>query len=208
MNPAADVLIYYMRKRHCQTSPVRRSGTEEDLVWTRVSVALGALIAVLVAIPWLLGVGLGGQLVQIEGTSMEPTLERGTVVAVKDEPTEQLDVGEVVLVQTVLDQDSGPVAYAHRVVSIDGEELTLKGDNNEAPDPITVPTSDVEGVVTDGFIPEWSSLLAFWMSPVVRWTSVGMAVILLAMPELVRLRLRRRAMPVMSPKHVTSAGIG
>lgn len=104
-----------------------------------------------VGIIGLLGVSLypiltGGKIYQIQTGSMEPTINTGSYVLVRqiDEPK----VGQVVL----FDQPGYPVPIVHRVVAVnaDGKSLTTKGDANGVQD-AAINRSQVKGAVTDVF---------------------------------------------------------
>ena len=88
-------------------------------------------------------VGVGGALrVRAPGGSMLPTIPRGALVRIAGVPQRGIARGDIVLALTA---DGEPVL--HRVIDVDGETLTVRGDAALAPDPPT-PVSRVIGVAT------------------------------------------------------------
>lgn len=80
---------------------------------------------------------LGGQVsyVNIRGISMEPTLETGDLLVMRQRSS--YNVGQVVAFRS----DMGGAVIVHRIVATDGERYLLKGDNNTFLDRYT-PTAD------------------------------------------------------------------
>ncbi|HLP22851.1 MAG TPA: signal peptidase I [Microbacteriaceae bacterium] len=106
--------------------------------WVVFALALGTWLA------FFRPVELGGDLsaVQVEGTSMEPTLHDGDYVFARH--TAQVNVGDVIVYQV----DDGNVhgRVIHRVVDVapDGS-ITTQGDNRATEDPWTVTPDSVIG---------------------------------------------------------------
>jgi len=107
-----------------------------------------SLVGILVSVAllacgwWLLGpVQLGGPTgyAVINGSSMEPHLERGDLVLVR--ARDSYDVGDVVLYE---DHESG-ARVLHRIVAIRGGHFVTKGDNNDFRDPVRPAPADVLG---------------------------------------------------------------
>ena len=88
--------------------------------------------------------------------SMEPTFSKGTLLLVKEE--KQVEPGQIVVYQ------SGQELIVHRVIQIQGNLVTTKGDANEAADPV-FDASQIKGVVV-GWIPCLGSLVGFLKTPV------------------------------------------
>ena len=91
---------------------------------------------------WLLGpVQLGGPTgyAVVNGSSMEPHLERGDLVLVRTR--DSYGVGDVVLYE---DHESG-ARVLHRIVAVRGGRFVTKGDNNDFRDPVRPAPDDVLG---------------------------------------------------------------
>ena len=71
--------------------------------------------------------------------SMEPALSVGDLLIVKEE--EKYTVGDIVVYQ------SGDMPVVHRIVSIEDEQVTTKGDANNVADE-AVPIESIKGIVT------------------------------------------------------------
>ncbi|MGP8159756.1 MAG: signal peptidase I [Candidatus Dormibacteria bacterium] len=137
---------------------------------------------------------LGGPatFITVKGTSMLPTLKTGDFVLAEAQPA--YHVGDLVVYRVPKGQIGAGDDLIHRIVAGNATVgFTLKGDNNPAPDPWTVPRSDVlgkEAVVIPGF----GSTLLVLRSPIF----AGLAAALIAMwvvlspPEWMR---RRRPEP-------------
>ena len=137
---------------------------------------------------------LGGPatFITVKGTSMLPTLKTGDFVLAEAQPA--YHVGDLVVYRVPKGQIGAGDDLIHRIVAGNATVgFTLKGDNNPAPDPWTVPRSDVlgkEAVVIPGF----GSTLLVLRSPLF----AGLAAALIAMwvvlspPEWMR---RRRPEP-------------
>ena len=87
--------------------------------------------------------------------SMEPTFSKGTLLLVKEE--KQAEPGQIVVYQ------SGQELIVHRVIQIEGNLVTTKGDANEAADP-AFDASQIKGVVV-GWIPFLGSWVSFLKTP-------------------------------------------
>lgn len=88
--------------------------------------------------------------------SMEPTFSKGALLLVKEE--KQTEPGQIVVYQ------SGQELIVHRVIRIEGNLVTTKGDANEAADPV-FDVSQIKGVVI-GWIPFLGNLVSFLKTPV------------------------------------------
>ncbi len=98
---------------------------------------------------------LGGPatFITVRGTSMLPTLKTGDFVLAEAQPA--YHVGDLVVYRVPKGQIGAGDDLIHRIVAGNPTVgYTLKGDNNPAPDPWTVPRSDIlgkEAVVLPGF---------------------------------------------------------
>jgi signal peptidase I len=98
----------------------------------RRAIAVVATVAVAAAAWWWLAPPpLGGQttIVTVDGTSMLPGLTQSDVVIIR--PAAQYRVGDVVAYRSALLHR----IVLHRIVDIDGDHFTFKGDNNSFLDP-------------------------------------------------------------------------
>lgn len=97
-----------------------------------------AAVAGLACILWLLASTFFGlQMLIFQTGSMAPTMPTGTAAIGQPIPAEQINVGDVVMVER-----EGKLPVTHRVVSVEadpavegGVVLVLKGDDNEVNDP-------------------------------------------------------------------------
>lgn len=105
-----------------------RRGIGRYVVWVFVAVVAWNLIA---------PTQLGGQVsyVNIRGISMEPTLETGDLLVMRQQSA--YSIGQVVAFRS----DMGGAVVVHRIVATDGDRYLLKGDNNTFLDRYT-PTAD------------------------------------------------------------------
>ncbi len=117
------------------------------------------------AVPMPFGVGMS---VVLSG-SMEPELSVGDLLFLKEENAYK--EGEIVVYQ------SGRTAVVHRIISIDDDMVTTKGDaNNVADDPFAL--RDVKAKVT-GKIPVIGYAVIVLKNPVAVIALIGLAVLLL-----------------------------
>jgi signal peptidase I len=98
---------------------------------------------------------LGGSatFITVRGTSMLPTLKTGDFVLAEAQPAYK--VGDLVVYRVPKGQIGAGDDLIHRIVAGNASVgFTLQGDNNPAPDPWTVPRSDIlgkEALVLPGF---------------------------------------------------------
>lgn len=118
--------------------------------WVRFALYPGARLALwlvfylsLLLGGWvMLGVGLAGwSPVVVTSGSMEPSVSVGDVLLVDTTPANTISQRSIV----VFERPDGS-AVAHRVFSVEGNELVTKGDANPSPDTDRVVTADVVGV--------------------------------------------------------------
>ncbi len=99
---------------------------------------LGILIFYL-AVFWFLPSSSNYSVYFGEGESMTPTFNTGDLLIFKS-PEGKVKPGMIVV------YEHKEKTRSHRVISVDGQNLTTKGDGKEEPDPWSVSTSDVKGV--------------------------------------------------------------
>ena len=84
----------------------------------------------------------------IDGTSMEPLLQRGDVVLVRSIGPSEVGVGDIVAFDAPGEATARATSILHRVAAVgvgeSGDQLMTKGDNAEL-DPFSVPSSAVQG---------------------------------------------------------------
>lgn len=104
--------------------------------------------------------------------SMEPTIMTNELILVKAQ--EQYEVGDVVVYQ------SGSILVVHRIMDMEGDLVTTKGDaNNTADDPVDL--SCIKGEVI-GHIPHVGSAVRLIKTPAVSVALVIGAVLLVELP--------------------------
>lgn len=99
-----------------------RTGKEVAFVGIALLLAFGIYQTVGTAL------GTNVPVVAVTSPSMEPTLERGDMVLVKGVPFSEIEEGDIIVFDT--GSPCLPVPIIHRVVDIDGNGLTTKGDSN------------------------------------------------------------------------------
>ncbi len=98
---------------------------------------------------------LGYRLFKVSGVSMEPTIENGSVLIVKQTDPALIEKNDVI---TYLCYRGHQACTTHRVVGIEkiGEgkrQFITKGDGNPVKDPVPIPQNQVVGVVKYVFAP-------------------------------------------------------
>jgi signal peptidase I len=87
------------------------------------------------------------ELVTVSSSSMQPALPVGSVsVAVKTDKDTEYQIGDIVTFSVEYD-GTYYSRITHRIVSIDGDLITTKGDANPANDPFTIHKSQIRNVV-------------------------------------------------------------
>jgi len=114
--------------------------------WTVSATLVGAiaLFLAVVALPRL----SGAELRTVVSGSMEPAIERGSVVLAFPVSTEDLEVGDIILFRPL---DNPEQAVTHRITAIDrGPPLAIEtgGDANDASDPWSLSGDEVLGKVS------------------------------------------------------------
>lgn len=147
-----------------------------------VAIALVAVVGVFVvqAVPGLVGAESS---YVVLSNSMAPAIEPGDSVIVGDVTPEDVEVGDVITFEREADQP--PVTHRVREVirGEDGLAFRTAGDNNEDPDPGTVPAEAVIGEVWFA-IPMVGHVVQFANRPAGAAVIIGLPVALLAFSEL------------------------
>jgi|SRR2546422_743463 len=131
-----------------------------------LGVVLGSSIVVFLDL--VVSVGVNRPLMLVASNSMEPTISVGDIIVIKSVDTSQLHLGDVIVYEKSLSK----ISIIHRVVCIvtsSGSSCSqpfypyvncyvppcyyTKGDNNPAPDPSAVLSSEVRGIWTGFRIP-------------------------------------------------------
>lgn len=137
-------LVETTRPRTRRRVPARAGSVLRSLALTTAVVLL-----------WPLSFGglFGG--VIVSGRSMEPTMEPGDLAVVIR--VREAEVGDVIVFRP---QVAPQARVVHRVVGEDGDQLELRGDNNDWDDPFDVTQDDVVGKVVMR-LPEVGGALSF-----------------------------------------------
>lgn len=106
--------------------------------------------------------------------SMEPTVPAGALIVVREQQTDPA-VGDIVVYQ------NGGSLVVHRVISVDGDSITTRGDANNAPDE-PIPLSAVRGTVLF-HIPHAGSVVSLIKSPVGTICILAAAIALVEIPH-------------------------
>lgn len=102
-------------------------------------------------LPMPFGIGIANVL----SGSMEPVFSKGTLLIVKE--SGQIEKGDIVVYQ------SGSSLVVHRIINIEGNKITTKGDANNASDPV-FDRSLIRGKVI-GQIPHLGTILTMVRTP-------------------------------------------
>lgn len=105
--------------------------------------------------------------------SMEPEFSKGDLIVVKE--SEGYAVGDIVVFQ------QGATLIVHRIIAIDGEDVTTKGDaNNSADEPIKLSTIKAK-VIFD--IPFVGKIVSAVKTPVGTVCLIAVAILLVELPR-------------------------
>lgn len=131
--------------------------TTARLIFERIVLTAQCIFFVAIALIAVAHFAFGLSVLQVLSGSMEPTYATGSSVVTRNANASDLHVGSVVTYST--DRYANGVKITHRIkeVTADGD-LIMQGDNNDAPDPIAVHSSEVRGVVI-GSIPSFGARL-------------------------------------------------
>lgn len=78
------------------------------------------------------GISIGPyRFVVVLTSSMEPSLATGSLALVKSTPEDELKVGDIITYNPL---EGDNVLVSHRIISIDDDQITTMGDNNNTPD--------------------------------------------------------------------------
>ena len=88
---------------------------------------------------------LGYKLLEILSGSMEPTIEEGSLILIKETPKDKINNGDIITFR----YEGTNNIVTHRIVEVinNGEEFVTRGDANNTDDPRIIKYSEVEGVV-------------------------------------------------------------
>lgn len=105
--------------------------------------------------------------------SMEPEFSQGDMITVKE--ADELEVGDIVVFQ------EGGILIVHRIIDIDGDKITTKGDANSIADN-PIDRSVIKGEVMF-HIPYMGVLINVLKSPIGTICIIGAAILLLEIPR-------------------------
>jgi signal peptidase I len=175
-------------------APTRWGGVVLQVLAWGAALVLFALIAVLVLIPRL----TGATPYTIETGSMAEIMPPGTVVVVRPQSFDSIQVGQIVTYQLKSGQ---PEVVTHRVVSIDFDKdrvrtLRTRGDENPTADPAPVKAVQVRGVAWY-WVPYVGYLGAFGTGQQREWIAQGIGALLLGYAAVLVITgiVRRRRRP-------------
>lgn len=136
--------------------------------------ALGGVACIVLVILAFTG---GYSLIMFKTGSMSPTIPAGSVALVEEVPATDLKVGDVV---TIDRPDALPIT--HRITnvsdgpSIEERTITMRGDANEAEDPLPYTVSDAR--IVRGSVPHLANVIVWFGNPfVLGGITVGAAVL-------------------------------
>jgi signal peptidase len=159
--------------------------------WFRPTTAVVLIAAVIISVSTAVAVSaLRIGFTPVLTDSMSPTLEAGSVAITRQKLTDNLDVGDVVILP--LPENEGQ-RYMHRLIEVEhfGSEthVRTKGDRNPLPDPWTLQVTSSTAPVAIGSIPYLG-----WTTNVLRWTIVRLlfAGLIMALVIIGLLRIRRQ----------------
>jgi len=132
------------------------------------------IIVVLTVLFVLLTVGIklfGINMYTILSGSMEPEYPVGSLIYVKETPTDELVVGDVITFRL-----TGEVTATHRIIEIldGGTTFRTKGDANEDPDNSPVKSSEIVGKVVYQ-IPKGGYFVNYIQNPPGKYFAIGVA---------------------------------
>lgn len=131
---AAAAATPVVTKRRWLRMPSRK------VIYWSVFIALGLVIIGFVLLNFLPGYNM----YVVQSGSMEPALAVGDMIVtgpVSGWLTGDVETGSIVT------YNNGHKSVTHRVIAVDGEGLTTKGDASEDPDTFSVSLGDVEGIL-------------------------------------------------------------
>ncbi|GAA2001090.1 hypothetical protein GCM10009818_09900 [Nakamurella flavida] len=150
------------------------SGIREVLLTAAAGLGLISVLAVTAAL------FLHVSLIVFKTGSMTPAIPAGSVALVREVPASDLAIGDVVTVSRA----GVSLPVTHRIVQIDpaadgsaaGRVLTLRGDANPGPDPVTYPVTTVRRVIASA--PELGHVVQFLAKP---WVLGAMTIFITAL---------------------------
>lgn len=140
----APLIGLWVFRQSAVAQPAEGSDQEEDVELARTDLGWLSVGVIAVTMLWLVTGLFGVQPFIISGPSMQPTLEAGDLVIVRDIDPSEIDVGDVIRFR------KGDVPVIHRVVDLDDSGarpvFITRGDNNDKDDP-PVLAANVDGEV-------------------------------------------------------------
>jgi len=136
--------------------------------------ALGGVACIVLVVLAFTG---GYSLIMFKTGSMSPTIPAGSVALVQEVPASALAVGDVVTVDR-----PGDLPVTHRVTSVsdgqsaDQRKITMRGDANDADDPLPYTVSDAR--IVRGSVPYLANVIVWFGNPfVLGGITIGAAVL-------------------------------
>jgi signal peptidase len=153
---------------------------------------VGKVLTIVAIAAWFLALRpqwLGGPAlyVVVRGDSMVPTYANGDLLVIMDQ--ESYARGEPAAYRVPAGDIGAGRIVVHRVLSADGGQYTMKGDNNPQPDPSTPTQRDMAGAVALR-LPGLGALMAMLLSPTV---AGGLAAALIVMYGVGRMLAQRES---------------
>ena len=129
--------------------------------------ALGGLVCIVLVV---LAAFANVSLIMFKTGSMSPTIPAGSVALVREIPASEIEVGDVLTVDR-----PGMLPVTHRVTSVSGtgetRELTMRGDANEAEDPLPYTVTEVRRVLAS--VPHLAHVIVWFSNP---WVLGGLTI--------------------------------
>lgn len=146
----------------------------------------GALLLVVLALPFGWRLVTGDTFMEVTGRSMEPTYAIGDVLAVQEPTGDDLVVGQIVV--ATFGAGESATRYVHRVHEVTSDGAVLKGDNNDVVDPRPIQQADVLGTPRLHLTGVIAEMYRLSQGLVARVVLVAAAVVLLfGVPQLTRI---------------------
>jgi signal peptidase len=148
--------------------------------WAVIAVAVCAAAAMLVPS------ALGYERYVLVGKSMEPTIQRGSLIFDETVPTRSLRVGHVITYQP----PGHAKPFTHRIIGIKahkrGRVFTTKGDNNTVKDPIPFQLDQPKQARFRFAVPYVGWLFIWLANPTHRFIALGVPALLIALINLAK----------------------
>ena len=131
---------------------------------SKLKIIIGIAIIPVIIYLWPSALGGNAEFLLVQGQSMLPTIEPGSLVIIKSKPS--YEIGDVVSYSTEKYSDFGGRTIVHRIIKETNEGFIIKGDNNPKPDPGTISPSAIRGEVVL-FTPFLGYVLVLLRNPLV-----------------------------------------